>query len=570
MSAWQSNWIVLTLECLLYPLSRTYTGPQENRILDNVFAFFIYCVVWGLPNYVYFSKRRQVFSGPPLIEGGIRGVPSAIGRFLWPSVANSDQAKRACREGFFAAMIVASLTTLLAVSGALGFNRWALIDAGLFAVIALGIHKLSRTAALIGIGFFLIEQANNFTKSAPALGSIFTAGILFLMFVNGTRGSIAYHRIQKTSALDTETRGPPYEGRWKLYFAVLASFVVGVLALRVYQLLTSPAAVVQSNVGGEDLPALVKRVQPAVVTITSYDSKNKAIGQGSGFFVSKDGEILTNHHVLERAASAEIKMSDGSKHKITAVLADDPDSDLTKVIVLLDDDTPFLRLAQERPEVGEHIAVIGSPLGLEQTVSEGIVSAVPEERKEVGEVMPATLQITAAISEGSSGSPVIDMKGHVVGVAAAYLRKGEDLNFAIPLERILILKRIKPVTLSIWSDPRRRPTVLDLFNEGLASMRLDDCEQGLLLFDLAIKKKPDFAVAWWGAGVCLLDRNSTSEGIEALKKASQLDPRLAEPHYSLGITYAQQGRRGAAYGEYEALKRLDPDMAQKLKEQLPK
>src|SRR5882762_362941 len=112
-------------------------------------------------------------------------------------------------------------------------------------------------------------------------------------------------------------------------------------------------------------------------------------------------------------------------------------------------DTPFLPLARQRSEVGERIVVIGSPMGLEETVSEGIVSALPEERQEIGDITPATLQITASISEGSSGGPVMNLKGEVVGVAAAYLKRSENLNFAIPLERILVLKRVKPVTLKL-------------------------------------------------------------------------------------------------------------------------
>jgi Flp pilus assembly protein TadD len=393
---------------------------------------------------------------------------------------------------------------------------------------------------------------------------------LMLMLINGARGTFAYHRHQIAASRVAGTVAPSSGSNWKIYSAVLASFVFGVLALRVYQLLIAPTPIEQSNVAEEVLPALVKRVQPAVVTITAYDSKGNAIGLGSGFFVSEHGEILTNHHVLEGAASAEAKMSNGSKDPIDAVLADDPDADLTKVVVIEDDKTPFLQLSQEPAEVGERVAVIGSPLGLEHTVSEGIVSAIPEERQEVGETMPATLQITAPISEGSSGSPVIDMKGDVLGVATAYFRKGEDLNFAIPLERILILKQIKPVTLALWSNPHRKPMALDLFGEGLASMQVRDYKQALLSLDLAIRKKPDFALAWWGAGVCLVVLNSTDKGIEALKYASQLDPSLAQPHYSLGIAYVQQGRRGAAYQEYEALKPLDPELAKTLKEQLPK
>ena len=579
LSAWQLNFLWIFLDVLGFAGERV-TASAGDKLATFVGAFAVYSVIWGAPNYVYFKKRRVLFTGEPLVEDGLSGLLQAVGRFIWPSVTQEKLARKASRQGLYAVAIILVLQILLLAFAAFGHPLSGVQSADLvadslelvlYAAIGWGIYKMSRVASILGVLLYLAERIMLWeNQGGPSAWELAFLVPLVLMFVNAVRGTIAHRRHQIVASKVAGTPTVSSRTSWGFYSAALTSFVFGVLALRVYQLLTGPAPVVQNNVVEEDLPALVKRVQPAVVTITTYDSKGNAIGLGSGFFVSKDGEILTNHHVLVGAASAEAKMSDGSKDRIDAVLADDPDSDLTKVIVIEDDKTPFLQLAQEPAEVGERIAVIGSPFGLEHTVSEGIVSAIPEERQEVGEAMPATLQITAPISEGSSGSPVIDMKGNVLGVATAYFQKGQDLNFAIPLERILILKRIKPVTLAIWSSPHRKPTVVDLFGEGLASMQLHDYEQALLSFDLAIRKKPDFAVAWWGAGVCLVVRKETDEGIEALKKASQLDPSLAQPHYSLGITYAQQGRRGPAYNEYETLKRLDPGLAKELKEQLPK
>jgi tetratricopeptide (TPR) repeat protein len=158
----------------------------------------------------------------------------------------------------------------------------------------------------------------------------------------------------------------------------------------------------------------------------------------------------------------------------------------------------------------------------------------------------------------------MNLKGEVVGVAAAYLKKSENLNFAIPLERILVLTRIKPVTLKIWSNPSQKPSEYDLFSEGLASMKLDDCQQGLVSFALALKKKPTFAWAWWGFGVCLLDRGDSDKAIVAFKQATAIDPNIGAAHYDLGLIYADQGRRTPAYEQYELLKRIDPDLATKL------
>ena len=81
----------------------------------------------------------------------------------------------------------------------------------------------------------------------------------------------------------------------------------------------------------EDVPALVKRIQPGVVMILTYDKAGKALGQGSGFFISKKGNIITNRHVLEGAHRAEIKASDGKIYPVKRVLAEDKDGDLIKL-----------------------------------------------------------------------------------------------------------------------------------------------------------------------------------------------------------------------------------------------
>jgi S1-C subfamily serine protease len=467
--------------------------------------------------------------------------------------------------------------TLIVVSFAalghpiLGFDLWNLLDASIFAAVAWGIYTLSRIASALGIFFFIVEQMYSWTNRTPRTASEFVGqalltSILALMFVNGTRGIFAYHRHQRSAAASAAGTS----GRWKVYSAVLASFVFGVLALRGYESLTSVAPVGNKEGSLEDFTALVKQVRPAVVTITTYNFKGESVGQGSGFFTSKDGEILTNHHVLKGADSASIKTNDGKTYSVAAVLADDPDSDLTEVMVVLDDDTPFLPLARQRAVAGQRIVVIGSPMGLEETVSEGIVSALPEERQEVGEVMPATLQITAPISEGSSGGPVVNLRGEVVGVATAYVRKSENLNFAIPLERVLVLRRIKPVALDIWSNPTQKPKARDFFVEGLAAMRLGDCEHGLESFRLALKKRPAFAAAWWGTGVCLMEKGAMDGGVASLKKASVLDPSFGLPHYALALAYIAQGKRALAYQEYQLLKGLDPNLAEKLVSELPK
>jgi hypothetical protein len=196
--------------------------------------------------------------------------------------------------------------------------------------------------------------------------------------------------------------------------------------------------------GQEKLQEVVKKTLPSTVIILTYGKDGKIIGQGSGFFVSKDGDIITNRHVLTEVYRAEIKTAKGKIYPILMIVGEDKEADIIRASVDIRSESVHpLSVSISIPEVGERVAVIGSPLGFEQTVSDGIVSAVRE--------IPAfgkIYQITAPISPGSSGSPVVNMKGVVIGVAAFQLVEGQNLNFAIPGERIANLKTEKRRTLA--------------------------------------------------------------------------------------------------------------------------
>jgi len=184
----------------------------------------------------------------------------------------------------------------------------------------------------------------------------------------------------------------------------------------------------------DDLPRLVKRVQPAVVTVMAYNAPGELVFQGSGFFVAPD-RFLTNYHVLAQAARAEVKTAAGRCYPVTGVVAADRDWDLVAAeIGLSRPGASSLKISDAVPEVGERVAVVGSPLGLEQTLSIGVVSAL---RRVSGGTY---LQISAPVSPGSSGSPVINMAGEVVGVACLQVVKGQNLNFAVPGNRALALQ----------------------------------------------------------------------------------------------------------------------------------
>ena len=193
-----------------------------------------------------------------------------------------------------------------------------------------------------------------------------------------------------------------------------------------------------------DIPAISREAHGAVVSIVVSDKNGHPLAQGSGFLISKDGQVVTNYHVIKNGSSAVIKFPDGAFFVVDGVLASDKDRDVA-IIKAHGNDFRALTLGDSnRLQVGEEVVAIGSPLSLESTVSNGIVSAIRTVEDEGGKF----LQITVPISPGSSGGPLFNMSGKVVGITTSHIKGGENLNFAIPINDV------KPMLLA--RSPRAR------------------------------------------------------------------------------------------------------------------
>lgn len=266
----------------------------------------------------------------------------------------------------------------------------------------------------------------------------------------------------------------------------------------------------------EKLPEIGKKIEPSTVLILTYDRDGKMIRQGSGFFISKNGDIITNRHVLEGIHRAEIKTIDGKVYPITMIVSEDKEGDIIRASVKIPSKSVRpLSVSTSTPEVGERIIAIGSPLGLERTVSDGIVSAV---RNIPG--FGNIYQITAPLSPGSSGSPVVNMKGEVIGVAAFQFVEGQNLNFAIPAERITSLKPLKGKPLAQWEVEKRKERIAsaeEFYITGLIFLWADDYEKAIPYFEKSVNEEPNFAEAFFYIGFCNAKLGCYPEAIEAYK-----------------------------------------------------
>jgi tetratricopeptide (TPR) repeat protein len=350
------------------------------------------------------------------------------------------------------------------------------------------------------------------------------------------------------------------------------------------------------------LPELVRRVKPSVVSIITYDAKGETLMTGSGFFISP-GQVLTNLHVIEGARRAEIRTLDGKgkTYPVLGMIDVDEEGDLALLSINLPEATHarILEITNALPEEGEKIFVIGNPLRLEGSVTDGIVSAV-REVPNLGKI----IQVTAPISNGNSGSPLFNMKGQVLGVITIKVTNGQNINLALGSSRIAALKPAERL-LSFEDLALRNKTGLPSevqaewwYRNGLSSLWLGNYDNALGYFEGAVNKNPNRADAWIQVGYCKVKQGKNTdairayqkaiqirpnsveaynklgdayyyasrfnEAIEAYKEAARLAPRLAEAYYNLGMTYLELGDRDNALAQSRVLQSMDKGMYNKL------
>ena len=324
---------------------------------------------------------------------------------------------------------------------------------------------------------------------------------------------------------------------------------------RIVLVLTLLLASAGAAVAQDFLPELVKRIKPSAVAIETFDQKGNTLSRGSGFFIAAD-RIITNRHVIDKSTRVEVHLVDGKKFPVKGVLAVDGEGDLALLQVEVPKELAVpLPIVQSVPQEGEFVVVIGNPFGLEGSVSNGIVSAV-REISGYGKI----IQITAPISPGSSGSPVVNMAGQVIGVATLQAAEGQSLNFAVPAERISQLRIGDLQTVSnvtAESNRSKRATAERFYSQGLAQLSRDDFAKALPYFEKAVETDSTYPEAWYQAGYCYGVLGRHNDALKASKQAAKLRPEWAETYVNIGTSSYALGQYKDAVDAYKQALKLD-------------
>jgi S1-C subfamily serine protease len=225
---------------------------------------------------------------------------------------------------------------------------------------------------------------------------------------------------------------------------------------------------------GFDSAQITKNLSPAVVLIKGTTNSGEALG--TGFIISSDGKIATNLHVVESLNNGGVQLASGEKFDSFLILLFDPRKDIA-IIKIPGFDLPTVVLGNSNNvQVGEPVLAVGSPLGLQGTVTTGVISSMRDDPTGGGFKV---IQTDASVNPGNSGGPLVNRAGEVIGIITYKIRGSENLNFAIPVNYLRGLTDSPATAMSLEDLHQKLSTgSTDVFRSDAFPTRWKSLESG--------------------------------------------------------------------------------------------
>ena len=329
---------------------------------------------------------------------------------------------------------------------------------------------------------------------------------------------------------------------------------------------------------------IYNKVSDAVVVVHAYDYNDELTKQGSGVVLNDKGYIVTNYHVLSGNERLEILHG-----KEIIPYVDIIGIDVEKDILILKIEAkkfPAVKIGNSKSlKIGQRVYAIGSPMGFENTISEGIISGL----RSYDELRRDFIQITASISSGSSGGAVLNDKGELIGISTLTVKEGQNINFAIPIDDVLSVEIRSYTKNDEYKD-------FELFENGYNAADKGNYHEAIKYYSRFIEKYPNYASAYNNRGVAkdylenyrgaIQDYNKAIEhkpnddyayinrgaakykledyrgAIQDFSKAIELKPNYTEAYYNRGLAKDKLKDYRGAIQDYSKAIELNPNYAE--------
>lgn len=291
---------------------------------------------------------------------------------------------------------------------------------------------------------------------------------------------------------------------------------------------------------------IFEKVNPSVVVVMSYDSRGNLISQGSGVVFDSRGYVVTNYHVMAEGINIEIE-NKGRTIEDIAIIGIDIQKDIL-ILKIPENIFPALRIADaSNLKPGQRIYAIGSPYGLENTITEGIISGL----RLLDKFGREFIQISASISSGSSGGAVVNTYGELIGISTMTIEGGQNLNFAIKVNEF------QEISLKHFTENDIQN--YNLFYKGFKAIENGDYQSAVKYFTDYIRENKENANAYYNRGYVYDELGEYSKAISDLTKAVEINPIFAEAYCTRGVVFYKLNEYSKAILDYTKAMSINPN-----------